>query len=216
MLLQGNSQNERGVKNYAEVFYTRKIMLLFLMMSTIAIWLGTLIILQNLFNIEFITLTIPFIVSAFYFIKVKNKFIIKSNFRLSHQRLVWQKGKIDFDNVQSYKIRWMQGAEINFKLKNGKHIKISANDFFCDAQKFVRLCKDIDELLQEKYAGVIVRKKTFYETIYGYYFAILMTILVILLTIYKIIMNQEIKLQKLFLILFSLGIVWSGVRRHTK
>ena len=68
MLLQGNSQNERGVKNYAEVFYTRKIMLLFLMMSTIAIWLGTLIILQNLFNIEFITLTIPFIVSAFYFI----------------------------------------------------------------------------------------------------------------------------------------------------
>jgi len=200
------------MRYYKNVAYTKKIQLFFLLISTVAIWITTLIILEKLFHIEFLSLIIPFVSSTFFYIWAKKKIIFKSDFKLTHKKLEWDNEELDFNKVQSYKIHWIQGADINFKLKNGKHIKISANDNFCDAKEFVGLCRDIDHLLQEKYSNKITRKNTFYETRYGYYFTVIMTILVIFLTIYKIIMNQEISSQKLYLIIFSLGIVWSGVR----
>ena len=63
------------MRYYKNVAYTKKIQLFFLLISTVAIWITTLIILEKLFHIEFLSLIIPFVSSTFYYIWAKKKII---------------------------------------------------------------------------------------------------------------------------------------------
>ena len=110
----------------------------------------------------------------------------------------------------------MKGAGIKFKLKNGKTLRISSNDNFCNSEQFVNLCHNIDSKLSKYNNGQIERKKSFFESKQGYYFAVIMSVLFVIGTIYKSFIDEKFNFGNFALILVSLGIVWSGVKWKRK
>ncbi len=124
------------------------------------------------------------VIAKIFFYIFKKKFIVKvSDFELTSNKLEWNNKSVDFKNLEYYKIHWMKGAGIKFKLKNGKTLRISSNDSFCNSEQFVNLCHNIDSKLLNYNNGQIERKKSFFESKEGYYFAVIISILFVIGTI---------------------------------
>lgn len=205
------------MRKFEKVEYTNQIELLLLLVSTVALFSGTIFVLNRIISFGLIKGVLAFFVAGIYFIIIKKKWIVKkSDFILTSNRLDWNNESLDFNNLVYYKIHWIKGAGIKFKLKNGNSIRISSNDHFCNSEKFVNLCREIDSKLLKYNNGLVVRKKSYFETKQGYYFAILLTILFFIGTIYKLFTDEKFSFGDIVLILASLGIVWSGVRWKRK
>lgn len=124
------------------------------------------------------------VIAKIFFYIFKKKFIVKvSDFELTSNKLEWNNKNVDFKNLEYYKIHWMKGAGIKFKLKNGKTLRISSNDSFCNSEQFVNLCHNIYSKLLNYNNGQIERKKSFFESKEGYYFAVIISILFVIGTI---------------------------------
>ena len=80
----------------------------------------------------------------------------------------------------------------------------------------MNLCQDIDSKLLKYNNGQIERKKSFFESKQGYYFAVIISTLFVVGAIYKSFSDEKINIGNLALILVSLGIVWSGVKWKRK
>jgi len=80
----------------------------------------------------------------------------------------------------------------------------------------VNLCQNIDSKLLKYNKGQIERKRSFFESKQGYYFAVIMSILCVIGTIYKSLTDKKINIENFVLILVSLGIIWSGVKWKRK
>ena len=157
------------------------------------------------------------VIAKIFFYIFKKKFIVKvSDFELTSNKLEWNNKSVDFKNLEYYKIHWMKGAGIKFKLKNGKTLRISSNDSFCNSEQFVNLCHNIDSKLLNYNNGQIERKKSFFESKEGYYFAVIISILFVIGTIYKSLTDEKFNFINIALILVSLGIAWNGVKWKRK
>ena len=110
----------------------------------------------------------------------------------------------------------MKGAGIKFKLKNGKTLRLSSNDSFCNSEKFVRLCENLDSKLSNYNNNQIIRKYTFFESKQSYYFAVIITILIVIITIFKLFTNDDFNIGNIALMLVTLVIIWSGVKWKRK
>ena len=205
------------MRKFRNVEYTNPFELLFLFVSTIAVFSGILYILNKIMSFGLVKGIIAIIIAGVYFFIYKKNYIVKvSDFELSSNKLKWKNKNIDFNNIEYYKIHWLKGAGIKFKLKNGKTLRISSNDNFCDSGKFVNLCHKIDSKLLSFNKGQIVKRKSFGETKIGYYFAITITCLAILAIVFKLLTKGELKIGGLGLILFSLATMWSGIKWKRK
>ena len=87
---------------------------------------------------------------------------------------------------------------------------------FCDSEKFVNFCHKIETNLKKFNDNKILRKHSFFETKNGYYFAIIMSFLVVFVVVFKVFTKDELNIGSLGLILFSLGTIWSGVKWKRK
>ena len=202
---------------FENVEYTNQYELILLLVSTIALFSGTLFLLNRIMDVVFIKGVLSLVVAGIYFVIIKKKFIIKkSDFELTSNKLEWNNKSVDFKNLEHYKIHWLKGAGIKFKLKNGATLRLSSNDNFCNSEKFVSLCHNIDSKLSKYNNGRIERKKSFFETKKGYYFVVIMSILFVVGTIYKSITDEKFNFENFALILVSLGIIWSGVKWKRK
>lgn len=200
------------MRKFEKVKYTKPFELLFLMFSTITLFIGTIFILNRLISIGYLKFILASSIAVIYFIIIKKYFIVKeTDFELTKNQLKWDNKSIEFENVEYYKIHWLKGAGIKFKLKNGKVVRLSSNENFCDSEKFVNLCHKINNNLRKFYDNKILRKNSFFETKNGYYFAIIMSFLVVLAIVFKVITKGELNIGNLGIILFSLGTIWSGV-----
>ena len=205
------------MRKYENVEYTNPFELLFLLGSTVAVFSGIIFVLNRIMSFGLAKGILAFVLAGIYFYILKKKFIVKiSDFELTSNKLEWNKKSVDFRNLEYYKIHWMKGAGIKFKLKNGKTLRISSNDNFCNSEQFVNLCHNIDSKLLKYKNGQIIRKKSFFETKQGYYFAVFMTILFVTGTVYKLFTDEKINIQNFAMILVSLGIIWSGVKWKKK
>ncbi|TVZ47484.1 hypothetical protein [Olleya sp. Hel_I_94] len=205
------------MRKFENVEYTKSFELLFLLASTVAVFFGMIFLLNRIMNFGLIKGILAIVIAGIYFVLIKKKFIVKvSDFELKSNQLEWNDKIIDFKNIEYYKIHWMKGAGIKFKLKNGKTLRISSNDNFCNSEQFVNLCHNIDSKLLKYNNGQIIRKKSFLETKQGYYFAVVMTILIVIGTVYKLFTDEKINIQNFAMILVSLGIIWSGVKWKRK
>ncbi|REG82252.1 hypothetical protein [Winogradskyella sediminis] len=205
------------MRKFENVEYTKPFELLLLFALTILVFSGMIFLLNRILDFGLIKGILALVVAGIYFYILKNKFIVKvSDFELTSNKLEWNKKSVDFKNLEYYKIHWMKGAGIKFKLKNGKTLRISSNDNFCNSEQFVNLCHNIDSKLLKYNNGQIIRKKSFFETKQGYYFAVVMTILFVIGTVYKLFTDEKINIQNLAMILVSLGIIWSGVKWKRK
>lgn len=200
---------------HENVKYTKTLELVLLLISTILIFLGLLFALSQFIVDLKSSLLLAVVLTISYVILIIKKFIVKtSDFKLTNKRLEWDKNTIDFTDIKYYKIHWIKGAGIKFKLKCGKVIRLSCNGNFCDSKKFVNLCREVDSKL-EKIEDVI-RKKSFLETRWGFYFAIVMTVLFLVVLISKLINKDESNTGNIGLMLAGLITIWSGVLWYKK
>jgi hypothetical protein len=205
------------MRKFENVEYARPFELLLLFALTILVFSGMIFLLNRILDFGLIKGILALVVAGIFFYIFKNKFIVKvSDFELTLNKLEWNKKSVDFKNLEYYKIHWMLGAGIKFKLKNGKTLRISSNDNFCNSEQFVNLCHNIDSKLLKFNNGQIIRKKSFFETKQGYYYAVIMTILFVIGTVYKLFTDEKINIQNFALILVSLRIIWSGVKWKRK
>lgn len=205
------------MRKYENVEYTNPFELLFLIGSTVAVFSGIIFVLNRIMSFELLKGVLAIVFAGIYFKVLKNRLIVKtSDFELKSNQLEWENKKVDFKDLEYYKIHWMKGAGIKFKFKNGKTLRINSNDNFCDSEQFVNLCKNIDSKLLKYNNGQIERKKSFFESKQGYYFAVVMSILFVFGTIYKSVTDEKFNFENFALILVSLGIIWSGVKWKRK
>ena len=205
------------MRKYKNVEYTNPFELLFLLSSTVAIFSVIIFVLNRVMSFGLIKGILAFVLAGIYFYILKKKFIVKiSDFELKSNQLVWDNKNVNFNDLEYYKIHWIKGAGIKFKFKNGNTLRISSNDNFCNSEQFVNLCQNIDSKLLKYNKGQIERKRSFFESKQGYYFAVIMSILCVIGTIYKSLTDKKINIENFALILVSLGIIWSGVKRKRK
>jgi len=88
---------------------------------------------------------------------------------------------------------------------------LSSNGNFCNSEKFVSLCRKLDSRLSNYNNHQIIRKKTFFETKYGYYFAVVLTILVVCIGAFRLFTGAGFRIGNIALMSVSLGILWTGV-----
>jgi len=205
------------MRKFENVEYTKPFELLFLFASTLLVFSGMIFLLNRILDFGLIKGILALVIAGIFFYIFKKKFIVKvSDFELTSNKLEWNNKSVDFKNLEYYKIHWMKGAGIKFKFKNGKTLRISSNDNFCNSEMFVNLCHNIDSKLSKYNNGQIERKKSFFESKQGYYFAVIMSVLFVIGTIYKSFTDEKFNFGNFALILVSLGIVWSGVKWKRK
>ena len=205
------------MRKYENVEYTNPFELLFLLVSTVAVFSGIIFVLNRIMGFGLLKGILAFTLAGLYFYILKKKYIVKvSDFGLTSNQLEWNNKNVDFKNLEYYKIHWMKGAGIKFKLKNGKTVRLSSNDNFCNSENFVNLCHNIDSKLLKYNNGQIKRKKSFFETKQGHYFAVIISFLFVIGTIYKSLTDEKINIGNFALILVSLSIVWNGVKWKRK
>ena len=205
------------MRKYKNVEYTNPFELLFLLGSTVAIFSVIIFVLNRVMSFGLIKGILAFVLAGIYFYILKKKFIVKiSDFELKSNQLEWDNKNVNFNDLEYYKIHWIKGAGIKFKFKNGNTLRISSNDNFCNSEQFVNLCQNIDSKLLKYNKGQIERKRSFFESKQGYYFAVIMSILCVIGTIYKSLTDKKINIENFALILVSLGIIWSGVKWKRK
>lgn len=172
------------MRKFENVEYTKPFELLFLFASTILVFSWMIFLLNRIMNFGLIKGILALVIAKIFFYIFKKKFIVKvSDFELTSNKLEWNNKNVDFKNLEYYKIHWMKGAGIKFKLKNGKTLRISSNDSFCNSEQFVNLCHNIYSKLLNYNNGQIERKKSFFESKEGYYFAVIISILFVIGTI---------------------------------
>ena len=167
----------KNLKEFKNVKYSKPFELFFLLMSTFGILLLLIKVFMSFFDNKMLSIISALISSIIYFVFIKNKIIKKSDFNIYENQIEWKDNKVEFENIKSYKIHWMKGAGLKMKLKNGKTIRLSANSNFHNSKQFVLFCKKLDSILRNYKNGMIERKKSFYETKFGYYFIIIILIL---------------------------------------
>ncbi|WP_370227502.1 hypothetical protein [Mesoflavibacter sp.] len=205
------------MRKYKNVEYTNPFKLLFLLSSTVAIFSVIVFVLNRVMSFGLLKGILAFVLAGIYFYILKKNFIVKiSDFELKSNQLEWDNKNVNFNDLEYYKIHWIKGAGIKFKFKNGNTLRISSNDNFCNSEQFVNLCQNIDSKLLKYNKGQIERKRSFFESKQGYYFAVIMSILCVIGTIYKSLTDKKINIENFALILVSLGIIWSGVKRKRK
>jgi hypothetical protein len=205
------------MQKFEKVEYTKPFELLLLLISAVSVFFGMIFILNRVMDYGTVKGLLAFTITGVYFVIIKKKFIVKiSDFQITSSKLEWNNRSIDFKNIEYYKIHWMKGAGIKFKLKNGKTLRLSSNDSFCNSEKFVRLCENLDSKLSNYNNNQIIRKYTFFESKQGYYFAVIITILIVIITIFKLFTKDDFNVGNIAVMLVSLGIIWSGVKWKRK
>ncbi|WP_420553764.1 hypothetical protein [Tenacibaculum aiptasiae] len=205
------------MQKFNNVEHTKPYQLFFLLVSTVGVFALVIFFLNKIMELGLLKLILAVIIAWIYFIFLKKKFIVKkSDFYLRNNKLEWDTKKVIFSDIKSYKIHWLKGAGLKIKLKNGKTIRLSSNDNFCNSNKFVNLCRNIDSKLLKYKKGQVVREKTFFETKKGYYFAVIVTVLIVIITIHKLFTDGNFDTESIGLLMVSLGTIWSGVRWNKK
>ena len=196
-------------KVFKNVKYSNPIRLLLFALSIIPL----LILIVKLINNYVISGISSFILSliltgVYVFFSLKN-IIKKKDFSIYPDRFEYDIYKIYFNSIKSYKIHWMKGAGLKIKFKSGRILRISANSNLFEDAPFVAFCSALDIKLSK--FDNIKRKKSFYETKYGYYLAVIITIIVVGIFIYEFFTGFKIKTSQLVMLLIGLSAIWSGV-----
>tara|TARA_B110001450_G_C17481693_1_gene424496 strand:- start:180 stop:791 length:612 start_codon:yes stop_codon:yes gene_type:complete len=199
------------MRQHKNVRHTKPIELLGLLISTFLIFVLTSITTNYLFNITTLSFVLSILLSVLSFLFFKKKLVKISNFNLTSNRLEWNNNIVDFDKIKSYKIHWMKGAGLKLILTDGNIKKLSSNSHFCNSDKFVKLTKELDNILVKYNNGKIQRKKSFMETKYGFYYVISFTLIFITSFIYSFINGKEVNSKNLGLVTVGLTTLWAGL-----
>lgn len=190
---------------------TRPWELLLLMIASVGVFILTNYCFQ-LFNAGLAGYLIALIPAALFFYFVLRKYLVrKTEIRLSKSEIMIADRCVKLEDIQSYKYHRMRGAGLKMKLKNGKNLRLSSNEYFCDSSEFVRFIYDFQKRIQD-YPN-IMWKKTFFQTKTGYYIALVLSGLTIFTLLYQMIFGTGVNLSRDILLLVGFSGMWSGIDR---
>lgn len=121
--------------------------------------------------------------------------------------------EIEFNQIENYLVQVYNGTLLQIKLLNGEKFKMYSNLYFCNTIKFDEFSSDLEAKIQnfKKLNKInIIRKKTFFETVWIYPFLITMTISVVIVVIYGINKEKEIPSLKLIVVIAPILSLWVG------
>jgi formate hydrogenlyase subunit 3/multisubunit Na+/H+ antiporter MnhD subunit len=173
--------------------------------------LGIFFLINSVFqelNFRLIGVVIAITASIVAFFIFKKRIITRTTFKLNSDQFFVEDRFFDFKEVQYYKTHRMKGAGLTIKLKNGRKIRFSANDNFCNTEEFVAFVNEFEVIAMESWK--IKKKRTFGETKFGLFFAIISTLVLIYITIYQMQYGESFELSNIAMMILALSIVWSG------
>ena len=149
------------------------------------------------------------ILSLISFFALKNSLIIRTRIELNDRQFLVEDKIIDFDDIEYYKIHRMKGAGLTIKLKNGKTHRLSSNENFSDSKEFVRFINDLEDDVFSRLE--IRKKKTFGETKFGFFFALISTLIFLYMFIYKLKNGGSFEITSFGLLIITMLTRWSGI-----
>ena len=112
---------------------------------------------------------------------------------------------IQFTDIKSYMVQIYNGVFLRLRLNNGKKIKINANDYFCNPEQFDIFCDDLEQVFVK---FKITREKSFFEKKGTYYFLVIMTVGILVLTAYAIVTGKKINFGKILISASAISTLW--------
>ncbi len=173
----------------------------------------------------FIIITVLFPFAVFWLVKKKcfkqgSASISADSFDLRLHNL---NETIRFDEIESYMVQIFKGTLLKLKLKDGRKIRIQANDNFCNPKQFDVFCTELEATIEQFKSTTkteVVRQKSFFDKKGTYYFLVVFSIAVACLIVFAVITGKKVKIGSLLLSLSALGSVWAGylgtkARKHS-
>ncbi len=182
--------------------------LLFLLFSSVGLFFLVLFILVK-FDLEVLGVTLALICSITYYFLLKKRIPQKTEIGISNNEIVLVNRRIALSEISSYQIHRMRGAGLKLKMKDGKSIRLSSNNNFCDSEGFVQFVNDFEKRALE--FPEISKVRSLAETRLGLYFAIATTILFIVGLVYGMLFDKEFSYSRFGLMLVALSTLWSGI-----
>jgi hypothetical protein len=198
-------------KDFNNIEHTKPIELFIFLLALLLIFFFCIKV-QFLLFPKLISILSSISITLISFFLLKKKLVKKSSFVLLDDKVKCNNALIHFDEIKSFKMHFMKGAGLQLNLKNGDTIRFSSNDNFCNSDKFVEFCLTLNKQLSKYNDGVIVKKKSFMETKWGYYTLISMAILVVGIFIHSIITGKELRIGAFGLMIVSLSTLWSSYK----
>lgn len=195
---------------HINVEHTETYKLLSLLLLTFIVFVFSFYILL-FFKLDPVFIVIPFIVTGIFFYSIKRRFITKSKIIITTKWIDVDEKRIEYENILKYRIDWTNKIDVHIKMKNKKNIRLSSNDTFCNTDKFIGMCNDLEKQLNNYKKGAIEIEQTYLNTKLWYYFVIGLSVITVIAFIYGMIKRKDIPTS--FLIgLSSLGYLWSSVQ----
>lgn len=195
------------LKTY-KVQLTKPWQLLTFMLSSIGIFFLANFIFQKL-DLELFGVVLSLLVSVIYFFVLRKGLIHTNELYLGENEVFLGDISISFQNIVNYKTHGMKGAGLKLRMKDGKIIRLSSNDNFCNAGEFVRFVNDFERRVGR--IPEITKVKSFGETNWGLYLAIFSTALLIVVIFLPPYRGEHFEFSLIGMSLVSLTTLWSGI-----
>lgn len=191
-----------------EYFESNKALLL--VFSCILIFIIIFALLIKILNPIFV-ISLSALGTFIFYKSWKNKFISVSDFRIDNEKIEFGNKTIRFEDILNYKTEFINGAVLNIRLKSGKKVSLSSNNYLSNTILFENFCKSLERRIDSLPDFNIERRKSTYESKAFFYFAVLLTLVAIGSFLFSIFSEKKMKIQTLGLILFSLSTMWVGI-----
>lgn len=200
----------KKVSKFESVEYCKSSKALYLVLSCILIFAILFFVLIKVLNPIF-TFSISALSVFIFYKSLKNRFVSISDFRIDNEKIDFGNRIVNFEDILHYRTEFINGAVLNIKLKSGKKINLSSNNYICKTAIFENFCKSLERRIDSLENLNIERKKSSYESKAFFYFTVIFTIIAISSILYSIFSEKKIKIQTLGLILLGLSTMWTGI-----
>jgi hypothetical protein len=199
------------MKTYKNVEYAIAVQLLLFLLSIIVVFIVTVIALLSMTNLNSLLIyLLGIMISFIYYVSIKSKIIKTSDFIVTSENLEWNGKNIKFDQIESYKTYFLEGtARIKINLYDTSKIHLTSSKGYCNSDSFISLCKHLEKRFK---GSKIEKKKTFFESNFGYYTVIVLTIAYMIIPIHSLLTGKDFKFVSFMAGLGALGTLWAGIK----
>ena len=200
----------KKVSKFENVEYFQSNKALLLVFSCILIFIIIFALLIKILNPIFV-ISLSALGTFIFYKSCKNKFTSVSDFQIDNEKIEFGNKIIRFEDILNYKTEFINGAVLNIRLKSGKRINLSSNNYLSKTILFENFCESLERRIDSLEDLNIERRKSTYESKTFFYFTVAMTIVAIGSFLFSIFSEKKMKIQTLGLILMGLSTMWAGI-----
>jgi len=200
----------KKVSKFENVEYFESNKALLLVFSCILTFILIFALLIRILNPIFV-ISLSALGTFIFYKSCKNRFTSVSDFRIDNEKVFVGNIIIRFEDILNYKTEFINGAVLNIKLKSGKRINLSSNNYLCKTILFENFCKSLERRIDSLENLNIERKKSAYESRTYFFITVLLTIIAIGAILFSNFSEKKMKFQTLCLIMLGISTMWAGI-----